>query len=167
MRALLSKLYAYRVGNADALNWPDASMGGDSAERTFQGPQGFVRWLEQYEAKPSSGDCDAASSSEIEFWPHRITLGEGGNPIAEVLSVRKCFSEFLYNTDKTPEAISGIRYAARYSREVNKLESYWYIYYRDIRKESFDVPAGLTDFWPRSSFTVKTRQSGFKLSSAL
>ena len=146
MRALLSKLYAHRVEGREELDWPVAAMGDDSVEKNFEDPEKFVEWLKQYGLKPSADDFAVVSGDSVEFCSHKISLDEDGKPIAELLSIGKCFAKFLYNDDKTPEAIAGIRYAARYSPEINKLESYWYIFHHDVWVESYSVTADLIEF---------------------
>ena len=141
MRDTLSKLYAYCVEGADKLDWPVAAMGGDSVERTFENPEGFSAWLKQYGLKPSAGDYAVVPAAEVEFRSRRIK-GDDGHPGAELLSIGQCMSKFLYGRDKTPEAVAWIRYAARHSPEINKLESYWYQFRYTIWKQSFFRSSG-------------------------
>ena len=146
MRPLLPKLYAHRVEGRDKLDWPMAAMGDDSVGRSFKRPDKFVTWLEQYGLKPSADDFAVVTGDAVEFCSRKISIDIDGKPIAELLSIGKCSAKFLYNDDKTPEAIAGIRYAARYSPEINKLESYWYLFHRDIWVESYNAIADLIDF---------------------
>ena len=98
MRALLSKLYAHRAEGHETLDWPVAAMGDDSVERNFKDPDKFVMWLKQYGLKPSADDFAVVSDEAVEFCSHKISLDVDGKPIAELLSIGKCFLQSSYIT---------------------------------------------------------------------